>query len=118
VTALDLDAIRGRADRYEEAIKRESATWFAPAARSADDVPALIAEVERLRARRGYASQRLDKAREAAEALLRKEQKHAGSGRDGHLSEDDLVPLFEALGAIYLDDPNLQILVDSDGDPQ
>lgn len=47
---LDLDYIRKRANRYEDSIERESSTWFAAAASSANDVPALIAEVERLRA--------------------------------------------------------------------
>jgi hypothetical protein len=72
---------------------------------------ALVREVERLRARRGYASVRLEKSRQAAEELLRKEQQHSGTGREGHLSEDDLVPLFEALGVVYLDDPNAKLFV-------
>lgn len=80
--------------------------------------PALLAEIERLRERRGYASQALDKARGAAEQLLKKEQRHNGSGRDGHLNEADLVPLFEALGAVYLDQPDPQVFVSSDGDPE
>jgi hypothetical protein len=82
------------------------------------DLAPLLAENARLRERRGYASQRLDKARVAAEELLKKEQRHNGSGRDGHLNEDDLVPLFEALGAVCLDQPNPQVFVSSDGDPE
>jgi hypothetical protein len=84
----------------------------------ADHIEALTLDAERLRTRRGYASQRLDKARAAAEDLLRKEQQHNGSGRDGHLNEADLVPLFEALGAVYLDGPDPQVFVSSDGDPE
>lgn len=48
--------------------------------------------------RKGYASVRLERARQAAERLLDQERNHSGSGRNGHLSEADLVPLFEALG--------------------
>lgn len=82
------------------------------------DVAALLAENTRLRERRGYASQRLDKARVAAEELLKKEQQHNGSGPEGHLNEEDLVPLFEALGVVYLDQPDPQVFVSSDGDPE
>lgn len=39
----------------------------------------------------------LHAARRAAQDLLTKERLHAGSGRDGHLSVDDLAPLFDAL---------------------
>ncbi|MFD6565477.1 hypothetical protein [Micromonospora profundi] len=39
----------------------------------------------------------LHSARQAAQDLLTKEVLHSGSGRDGHLSRDDLAPLFAAL---------------------
>lgn len=67
--------------------------------------------------RKGSASLRLAKARIAAERLLAQEQNHSGSGRDGHLNEADLVPLFEALGAVYLDDPEPQVFEPLDVPP-
>lgn len=39
----------------------------------------------------------LHAARQAAQDLLTKERLHSGSGRDGHLNREDLVPLFAAL---------------------
>ncbi len=113
MTRSNLPAVRERAELLRSKGKTLGEVWVTVAAKDMDD---MADEIEAHRERKGYASKRLDLAREAAEALLAKEQNHSGSGRNGHLSEDDLVPLFEALGAIYLDDPNMQILVDPDGE--
>lgn len=111
----DLAAVRERAELLRTRGKSLDEAWLHVVAKDMDD---LADEVERLRTRRGYASQRLDKARTAAEELLKREQQHSGSGRDGHLNEADLVPLFEALGAVYLDQPDPQVFASSDGDPE
>jgi hypothetical protein len=91
---VDIAAIQRRHRDYEQSWTTEprpSATMMAIAAcSSANDVPVLLAENERLRRQHR-------RAQSAATELLRRELNRAGHGRDGHLNEDDIAVIYEAL---------------------
>lgn len=73
--------------QYPHADARADAEFIAAAR---EDVPALLAKVERQRAL-------IDNARTAYADLVCREAERSGHGRDGHLDVDDLRPLFDAL---------------------
>lgn len=69
---MNLDAIRARAERCENA--RDSGDilgWGAVATESAADVPKLIAEVERLRDRCAHLEQQVEHSRAALAARVK-----------------------------------------------